>query len=460
MPLTPGDILQNRYRIVALLGQGGMGAVYRAWDLRLEVPVALKEQLPQPGLDSGMLANLRQQFRQEAITLARLSHPNLVRVTDFFEERGNAYLVMELLQGESLADRIARVGSLPEAQVLTWARQLLDALAYCHGQGIIHRDIKPSNILLRADGQVVLVDFGLVKLWNPADPRTQTALRGMGTPEYAPPEQYGKLGQTTDPRSDIYSLGATLYHALTGQAPPTASDRTADPSLLKPVRVWNPQVSSATEMAVTRALAPVRDDRWTTAAEMALALSAIGNTSRQSPVAASEQKPVSRTATMPHVQPGLQATGGSHIPAWSWALGAVVVLILLLVGLGLLNSVLRRLPGTTMPTSVTSTPGATATSTAISTPSATPATSTPSATPVGEGWITVELGESLYAVCRRYCPQNWGPETLDDTLQQYHEKVAVLNNLPWNDTLRGYIVSPGDLLAMPPCPTQNAAVNP
>jgi len=307
MPLTPGDILQTRYRVVSLLGQGGMGAVYRAWDLRLKVHVALKEQIPQPGLAAGMLAQLRQQFEQEAVTLARLSHPHLVRVTDFFEEGGNAYLVMDFLEGESLGDRIAREGRIPEAQVLSWARQLLDALAYCHSQGIVHRDIKPQNILLRPDGQAVLVDFGLVKLWNPNDPLTRTVLRGMGTPEYAPPEQYGKQGQTTDPRSDLYSLGATLYHALTGQAPPTASDRMADPHLFQPVRALNPQVSVATEMAIMRALEAARDGRWPDAGSMQAALDRSDSFSRVAPLQSAT--PVlspaggTGTAVMPTPQP-------------------------------------------------------------------------------------------------------------------------------------------------------------
>ncbi|MGB9777632.1 MAG: serine/threonine-protein kinase [Anaerolineae bacterium] len=181
---TIGQTLQNRYHILSLLGRGGMGAVYRAWDARLEATVAVKEMVPQPDLDPRTLAQLRQQFRQEAIVLARLHHPNLVRVTDFFEEGGNAYLVMDFVEGESLADLIAARGPLPEAQVLEWAGQLLDALAYCHGQGVLHRDIKPPNVIIRPDGRAVLVDFGLVKLWDPRDPRTKTAMRGMGTPEY------------------------------------------------------------------------------------------------------------------------------------------------------------------------------------------------------------------------------------------------------------------------------------
>ncbi|MDX9955724.1 MAG: serine/threonine-protein kinase, partial [Anaerolineae bacterium] len=146
MSLNIGDVLQGRYRVARLLGQGGMGAVYRVWDMRLKAPRAVKEMMPQPDINGQVLAQLQQQFQQEAAVLANLSHPHLVRVTDFFEEGGNAYLVMDFVEGESLAARIAREGCLPEPQVLAWADQLLDALEYCHGQGIIHRDIKPQNV--------------------------------------------------------------------------------------------------------------------------------------------------------------------------------------------------------------------------------------------------------------------------------------------------------------------------
>ncbi|MDX9954135.1 MAG: right-handed parallel beta-helix repeat-containing protein [Anaerolineae bacterium] len=268
MPLTISQMLQGRYRIAARLGEGGMGAVYRAWDTRLHVSVAVKELIPQPGLDSGLLAQLRQQFEQEAVTLARLSHPNLVRVTDFFEEGGNAYLVMEFLEGESLADTIAHHGPVPEPQVLQWTTQLLDALAYCHEQGIVHRDIKPQNILLRPDGRAVLVDFGLVKLWNPRDPRTQMVVRGMGTPEYAPPEQYDTATGHTDARSDIYSLGATLYHALTGQAPPTATQRMANPRSFPAPRALNAQIKPGIEGIILKAMAIDMSERFQSAQAM------------------------------------------------------------------------------------------------------------------------------------------------------------------------------------------------
>ncbi len=349
MPLTPGQILQNRYRIISLLGQGGMGAVYRAWDARLEVPVAVKEMVPQPGLDSQTLAQLRQQFRQEATILARLSHPYLVRVGDFFEEGGNAYLVMDFVEGQSLADLIGQYGALPENQVLAWAAQLLDALAYCHSKGIIHRDIKPQNVIIRPDGRAVLVDFGLVKLWDPRDPRTKTAMRGMGTPEYAPPEQYEMAAGHTDPRSDIYSLGATLYHALTGQAPPTATLRMADPEQFRPPRTMNPRINPRTEQAVLKAMELNRGLRWPNAAEMARAMGlpvpAWQPTPERVPPPPTRPKE-GPTRRMPVTAPGAagMAAGATvrsagtypmpvrRIPVWAWAVGGLAVLFLL-VGL-------------------------------------------------------------------------------------------------------------------------------
>ncbi|TFG70183.1 MAG: serine/threonine protein kinase [Anaerolineales bacterium] len=282
MVLEAGAIIQNRYRIVKPLGEGGMGAVYRAWDLRLKVPVALKEMRPQPGLGTELLEGFRLQFQQEASVLARLIHPNLVRVTDYFEETELVFLVMDFVSGENLADIINREGAQSEPRVLGWAHQLLSALAYCHSQGVIHRDIKPQNIILKEDGSITLVDFGLVKLWDPNDPRTKTVMRGLGTPEYAPPEQYGASTDHTGPPSDLYSLGATLYHALSGQSPPTATERMAMPDQFVPLNQIAPDVTQRTEAVVMKALELSVSRRWQTAAEMDSAL----NVSRPLPVGA------------------------------------------------------------------------------------------------------------------------------------------------------------------------------
>ncbi|MBN1976260.1 MAG: serine/threonine protein kinase [Anaerolineae bacterium] len=272
MTLDTGQVVDNRYRIVKLRGQGGMGAVYRAWDMRLNRAIALKEMIPQLGLDASMLGDLREQFRQEAQVLATLVHPNLVRVTDYFSWDGNEYLVMDFVEGEDLAGRIAREGAQGEGRVLGWAGQLLDALAYCHKQGVIHRDIKPQNIIITPEGQAVLVDFGLVKLWDPSDPQTRTVMRGAGTPEYAPPEQYDMGVGHTDQRSDVYSVGATLYHALTGRLPPTATQRMASPASFVTPRGVNEAVSANTERVVLKALEMAMGQRYQSAEEMARAL--------------------------------------------------------------------------------------------------------------------------------------------------------------------------------------------
>ena len=341
MPLTNEQVVGGRYRIDGLLGQGGMGAVYRAWDTRLDVTVALKEMVPQVGLDSQTLAQLRQQFRQEATVLARLNHPHLVRVIDFFEERGNAYLVMDFVEGRSMASLIEEMGALPEGLVLEWAGQLLDALAYCHSQGIIHRDIKPQNIIIRPDGRAVLVDFGLVKLWDPRDPHTRTVMRGMGTPEYAPPEQYDTGVGHTDPRSDIYSLGAAFYHALAGQAPPTATLRMAAPEQCPPLRIIAPWISSRTEAAISKAMEIVRTQRFASAAEMAQALGLPVPRWGQAVTAptAPPTVPTDRTKKMPVTpsSPMPAPVAPAVIPvvsrparraplAWVWALGGGVLL--------------------------------------------------------------------------------------------------------------------------------------
>jgi serine/threonine protein kinase len=381
MRLTMGHFLQERYRIVSLLGQGGMGAVYKAWDTRLEVPVALKEMLPQPGLDPHMLAQLRNQFQREAQILARLHHPHLVRVTDFFQEGGNAYLVMDFVEGEGMAERIDRDGALPEAQVLQWADQLLDALAYCHAQGVLHRDIKPQNVIIRADGGAVLVDFGLVKLWDPHDPHTKTAMRGMGTPEYAPPEQYDVGTGHTDPRTDVYSLGATLYHVLSGQSPPTATQRIAKPSMFQPLRTLNPQVSPNAEKVVMRATELAVENRFATTQEMAAALRGEALTPEGG-----------ATIVIPGKKPPeIEEERRKRVPVWAWALGGLAVLALIVGGvIGVQN--LRGGPTPTpqveetaiVAVRDTATPSATPTPSPTQTATATPtstSTSTPTSTP-------------------------------------------------------------------------------
>lgn len=265
MTLFVGQVLQNnRYRIEALLGQGGMGAVYRAIDLNLNIPVAIKENL-----DASSEA--QKQFGREAQILARLSHPNLPRVTDYFFIPGQGqYLVMDFIEGEDLQSMLRRLGKLPEPQVLNWISQICDALAYLHSQPspIIHRDIKPANIKIRSDGRAVLVDFGIAKVYDPYL-STTTGARAI-TPGYSPPEQYG--AGRTDARSDIYALGATLYHLLTGQQPPESVQRVATNTPLPLPHDLNRDISLMAEQAILKAIEVATDRRFQNVNELRSAL--------------------------------------------------------------------------------------------------------------------------------------------------------------------------------------------
>ncbi|MBN2004856.1 MAG: protein kinase [Anaerolineae bacterium] len=270
--LTNGTLLQNRYRIETLLDMGGTGASYRAWDIHHELVVKIKELTPQPDIDGVLLAKQRARFVEEAKILTRLHHRHMVRVMDFFEENGNAYLVIDFVEGESLADLITRRHALPEHDVLAWAEQILNALDYFHHLGGVHRDIKPQNIIIGSDGKATLVDFGTVELWDPRDRRTWAAVEVMGTTAYAPPEQWGLQPGGLDARSDLYSLAATLYHALTGEVPPTAAVRMQDPFKFSPVQALKGHVRPQTQEAIFQAMSLRRERRLRSATDMLEAL--------------------------------------------------------------------------------------------------------------------------------------------------------------------------------------------
>lgn len=261
MALEVGSILHERYRIDGQLGKGGMGAVYLAFDQTLQIRVALKENL-------NLNPESERQFHREASLLASLRHPNLPRVTDHFILEGRQYLVMDYIEGEDLHARARRQPATVQ-EVLRWGDAVCAALTYLHSRQppVIHRDIKPSNIKLQPDGNVVLVDFGLAKVFD--QQQTSTGARGL-TPGFSPPEQYGS--GRTDARSDQYALAATMYSLMTGISPADSIERMMGNEELKPASDLNHDIPKHVDLALTRALSISKEQRFPDVASFRLAL--------------------------------------------------------------------------------------------------------------------------------------------------------------------------------------------
>jgi serine/threonine protein kinase len=297
-----GKFLGGRYRIAKLIGEGGFGAVYKANDERFQATrvVAIKE-MSDANLSASERESALMDFRREANLLVQLNHPNLPQVSDFFEEGTKAYLVMEFIEGKTLEQVLDDAnGPLDEALVMGWALQLCSVLHYLHSRQppIIFRDMKPSNVMVTGDNQLKLIDFGIARIFKTSATRDTTLLGSQG---YAPLEQYGR-GQS-DPRSDIYALGATLYHLLTGSVPADAPSRRVNPHVFLTPRQLNLRISQATEDIVLMAMEQDPDERFQSAEAMRKAILAEGEA--QEPFAPYTKGLSPRASSPIHTSPSL-----------------------------------------------------------------------------------------------------------------------------------------------------------
>ncbi len=403
MPLSQGQIINNRYRVVKTMAQGGFGTLYRVWDLNLKHACALKENTEIGPED-------QRQFFREAQILSGLSHPNLPRVTDYFIVPGvGQYLVMDFIEGEDLDSTLTRQGPLPEAQVMSWMDQILDALAYLHSQKppILHRDIKPANIRITPQGQAFLVDFGIAKQEAPGKATTSGAK--AVTAGFSPPEQY--TGGTT-PRSDIYALGATMYTLLSGIFLPESISRviSAQPGANQPVKVkplaaTRPGISSKMNFAVMRAIEPEPNNRFQSVVEFRQALH---QSSPVPPVSPPLQRPQPQ-ATFSSIPPAAQQSpyqkaipplpkasypSKRSIPKAVWIAGTLAILVVCALATVYVVNLFSHAITSTGPTPTTAlayqpTPADTAQSpsvqaTATDAPANTDGSNQPSATPVSQ----------------------------------------------------------------------------
>src|SRR6266487_246965 len=263
--LPDQTLLAGRYQLLKRIGQGGMGAVYKAADTRFNNrPVAIKE-MSSTGLTPARLQEAEAAFEHEAHLLADLLHPNLPRIYEHFTENDRSYLVMDFIEGQTLEEYLEQIGGgpLPVDQVITWAEQLCDVLNYLHSHQppIIFRDLKPANVMISDSGHVYLIDFGIARFFKPGKQHDTVAL---GSPGYAAPEQYGKAQST--PRSDIYSLGALLHHLLTGVDP------SEQPFFFRDASQLNPAIDPAFDALLKQMLAMDSDRRPASAQEVLNAL--------------------------------------------------------------------------------------------------------------------------------------------------------------------------------------------
>ena len=275
--------LAGRYSLDREIGRGGMGIVFLARDVALDRPVAIKLLPPAMAGDT----ELRERFLREARTAAQLTHPNIVPIHLVEEQGGSIYFVMALVEGESLGDRLRRVGALPPSEVVRIVQEVAWALAYAHGRGVVHRDIKPDNILLeRGSGRALLTDFGIARSVNAS---TSATVPGMilGTLQYIAPEQADGSAEV-DGRADLYALGVTGFYALTGRLPfqETTSAKLLAAHMLEPappLASVAPNIDARIGEVVDRCLLKDPAGRWQTGEELARALAALNQAGRAMP---------------------------------------------------------------------------------------------------------------------------------------------------------------------------------
>jgi serine/threonine protein kinase len=402
--LQPGQMLGS-YRIIGQIGQGGMAAVYKAYQPSMDRHVAIKV-LPSQLAESKEFVK---RFQQEARVIARLEHPHILPVFDYGESDGVAYFVMRYLESGTLKERMVARRPLPLNEIDRIFTQLTDALSYAHGHGVVHRDLKPANALVDSQGNLFLTDFGIAKLLESASPRLTQTDAIMGTPAYISPEQ--AQARTVDQRSDIYSLGIILYEMVTGQVPfeaetPLAiilkhvSDPLPPPSLIKK------DISPTLEQVILKALAKDPEDRFETAAEFLAAWKRFLNEEREKGTTHRVFEPVSSPISQPRVS--APATGTISKPARStgWIAGCLIVAcIALAVGGG--GIFLASNWGTLNP--ATSTPLPTLTN--VPPPSETP--------------IPIDFGEVLLE--DDFSAENWGTLTNSDTSIKYLNDALNMN---------------------------------
>lgn len=259
--LEIGSLVDGKYKILNKIGQGGMSVVYLAMNERANKQWAIKE-VRKDGVKNFDV--VKQGLTVETDLLKKLHHPNLPSIIDVIDGDGTFLIVMDYIEGRHLESVIQEYGAQNQEDVIEWAKQLCDVLAYLHSriQPVIYRDMKPSNIMLKPDGKVMLIDFGTAREFKETSVADTTCL---GTQGYAAPEQYGGQGQT-DARTDIYCLGATLYHLLTGHNPGEP------PYEMYPIRYWNQDLSSGLEEIILKCTQKNPEDRYQSCGELLYAL--------------------------------------------------------------------------------------------------------------------------------------------------------------------------------------------